>query len=443
MRFHRTLPLLVLALLALLCGACARGGGDAQTATQYHCPMHPDYVSDKPGDCPICGMRLVPIVKRDKTAAATPADRAGSGNELTPAPGQVPGLAPVEESPEALRIAGVQIAVAERKPLTLSSRAAGLVTADESRVRHIHTKISGWVEKLYVNTTGQPVRAGQPLLAIYSPQLLATQEEYLRAREAAARFSGSSLPEVREGGQDLLAAARRRLELFDVPHDVITRLERTGKAQRTITLTAPVSGYVTGKEVFEGMEIDPGIDLFTVTDLSQVWVEADFYEYESSALRLGQRAVISLPYDPGAQLAGRVSFIYPVLDPQSRTLKVRIEFPNPGLVLKPGMYVDVIPETETRDGVVVPDSAVVDTGLRQVVFVRQGDTFEPREVRVGTRAEGQAMILQGLQEGEQVAVKANFLLDSESRLRAALSGAAAPRPTAPKAAPHQHGGGGQ
>src|SRR4029077_4285664 len=189
------------------------------------------------------------------TAAATPPAQAGSGNDLTPAAGQVPGLAPVEEGPEALRIAGAQTAAAERKPLTLNSRAVGLVTADESRVRHIHTKISGWVEKLYVNTTGQAVRAGPPLLAIYSPPLLATQEEYLRAREAASRFSGSSLPEVREGGEDLLTAARRRLELFDVPRDVITRLERTGKAQRTITLTAPVSGYVTAKEVFEGMEI--------------------------------------------------------------------------------------------------------------------------------------------------------------------------------------------
>ena len=459
---------LLVALLVAAPLACHRETHDVQ---QYYCPMHPDYHSDKPGDCPICGMRLVPVEKKkeEKPAAAPTSSQTGSNgrrvafyrNPMNPsitspvpakdemgmdyvpvysdetgaAAGGIQGLAPVETTGEGLRLAGVQTAMAERRELSRATRVSGLVVADESRVRRVQTKISGWVEKLYVNATGQAVRAGQPLLALYSPELLATQEELLRAREAAGRFSQSSLPEVRRGGEELLTAARRRLELFDVPRATIERLERTGVAQRTITLTAPVSGYVTGKEVFEGQQVQPGMDLLTVTDLSRVWVEADFYESESRDLRLGGRAVVSLPYDPGARLAGRVAFLYPTVDPQTRTLKARLEFPNPGLVLKPGMYVDVIPELGARTGIVIPDSAVIDTGARQVVFVQKGaDAFEPREVRVGNRGDGQALILSGVVAGERVAVRANFLLDSESRLRAAIA-ALPPSPPA--------GGGGQ
>jgi RND family efflux transporter MFP subunit len=452
----RTTVLLVsilgLALLGLACGHTPETG-------QYYCPMHPDYVSDKPGDCPICNMRLVkkpgkgaPKAERQAVApqarrvlfyrhpmnpsitSPVPAkdemgmdyvpvysDEAGAG-----AAGGPEGMARVEVGDQGRRLAGVQTAVAERQTLTSTTRAVGVVVADETRVRTVQTKVSGWVEKLYVNATGQPVRAGQPLLAIYSPQLLATQEEFLRARQTAERFSTSALPEVRQGGEDLLAASRRRLELFDVPRGTIAQLERTGKAQRTVTLTAPASGYVTSKEVFEGQEVQPGMTLFTITDLSRVWVEADFYQMESRALAVGQKADISLPNDPGVRLSGRLTLVYPTLDPQSRTLKARIEFANPGLLLKPGMYVDVIPDLATQTGVVVPDSAVLDTGVRQVVFVEkrtdQGAAFEPREVRVGSRGDGKALILQGVEAGERVAVAANFLLDSESRLRAAVAG---------------------
>jgi Cu(I)/Ag(I) efflux system membrane fusion protein len=447
----------LVALLLLAPLACHRDAHDGQ---QYYCPMHPDYRSDKPGDCPICGMRLVPVEKKkeEKPAAAAPSSSASQAapngrriafyrNPMNPsvtspvpakdemgmdyvpvysdetrgAAGGIQGLAPVEATGEGIRLAGVQTAVAERRELSRATRASGVVVADETRVRRVQTKVTGWVEKLYVNATGQLVRAGQPLLALYSPELLATQEEFLRAREAAGRFSSSSLPEVRRGGEELLTAARRRLELFDVPRGVIERLERGGAAQRTVTLTAPVSGYATGKGVFEGQQVQPGMDLLTVTDLSRVWVEADFYEYESRDLRQGGRAVISLPYDPGARLAGRVAFLYPTVDPQTRTLKARLEFPNPGLVLKPGMYVDVTPDLGAQAGIVIPDSAVIDTGVRQVVFVARGNTFEPREVRVGNRGDGQALILSGIQAGERVAVRANFLLDSESRLRAALA----------------------
>jgi membrane fusion protein, copper/silver efflux system len=422
-----TLFILVSLLGLLLLGlplACRQVGKDAKNGPSpsaerkvlyYRNPMNPSVTSPVPAKDDM-GMDYVPVY----------------ADEVNGAAGGIDGLAPVEAGQEGFRLAGVQTAVAERQELTRTTRAPGLVVPDETRLRHVHSRTSGWIEKLYVNYTGQQVRAGQPLLSIYSPELLATQQEFLRAREAAARFSGSSLPEVRRGGEELLTAARSRLELLDVPPGFISHLESTGKAQRTVILTAPASGYVTGKEIFEGQEVQPGMDLLTLTDLSRVWIEAGFYEYEARALRLGQKVVVTLPYDPGGRLTGRVAFIYPTLDPQSRTVKVRLEFPNPGLALKPGMYVDVTPELESRVGIVIPDSAVIDTGVRQVVFVEKGNAFVPREVRVGSRGDGKALVLSGIEAGERVAVRANFLLDSESRLRAAISALPPSRPAQPR-----------
>jgi RND family efflux transporter MFP subunit len=227
---------------------------------------------------------------------------------------------------------------------------------------------------------------------------------------------------VRKLGEELLTAARRRLELFDVPESFIQELAREGKPRRTVTLNAPSSGFVTSKGIFEGQEVQPGMELFTVTDLSRVWIEADLYEYEAQAVRVGQEATLTLPYDPGVVLRGRVAFVYPYLSPESRTLKVRFDFPNPNLVLKPAMYVDVSLALESSEGIVIPDSAVMDTGVRQVVFVEvSAGTFEPRVVKLGVRGDGRAQVLAGVGDGEKVVVKANFLLDSESRLRAALA----------------------
>jgi multidrug efflux pump subunit AcrA (membrane-fusion protein) len=328
----------------------------------------------------------------------------------------------------------VQTAAATQERLARTIRAVGTVTADETRIRHVHTKIPGWVEKLYVNFTGQIVTKGEPILSIYSQDLLATQEEYLKARETASRFASSELPEVRKGGDDLVRAARRRLELNDVPDAFINRLESTGETERSVTLDAPVSGFVTMKDVFEGQQVDPAMELFTVADLSRVWVEADFYEYEAKVLHLGDKAIVSLPYDATTRLQGRIAFINPTLNADTRTLTVRFEFPNSGMALKPGMFANVELETEAMEGVVIPDSALLDTGERQVVFVGKGnEVFEPREVRVGVRAGGKAQILAGVAEGEQVVIRANFLLDSESRLRAAIAGMGA--------GGHQHGAG--
>jgi len=399
--------LAVLVILAITLSGC-RDQTAAAKPLYYRNPMDPKITSPVPTKDSM-GMDYV-AVYAEASAPAVPAQ----------APSGVPGFAPVAMNEQELRLAGVQTAVAESQVLRRTLRAVGVVAPDETRVRHVHTKISGWIEKLYVNSMGQIVRAGQPLLAIYSPQILATQEEYLRTRETAGRFAASSIPEVRRGGEDLLVATRRRLELFDVPQSLIARIEKTGKPERTVTLPAPVSGYVTGKEIFEGMEVQPGLDLLVITDLSRVWVEADFYENESRALTVGRTAAVTLPNDPGVHLTARIAYVYPTLDPQSRTLKARLELPNPKMILKPGMYVDVMPEIEATEGVVVPDSAVIDSGLRKVVFVEKDGAFAPREVTVGGGADGKVIILSGLQPGEHVAVRANFLLDSESRLRAAV-----------------------
>ncbi|MBF8261168.1 MAG: HlyD D23 protein, partial [candidate division NC10 bacterium] len=284
-------------------------------------------------------------------------------------------------------------------------------------------KIEGWVETLHVNFTGQVVAKGQPLMDIYSPELMSSQREYLLAIEMHNRMKENPYPEERKMAEDLVQSSRRRLELFDVPQNFIDELEKTKKTRRTVTLNAPASGHVTAKEVFAGMRVMPGMELFTVTDLSRVWIEADLYEYEARSVRLGQAATLTPAYDPGHRLKGKVAYVYPTLSPESRTLKVRFEFPNQGLRLKPQMYADVVFELESASGVVIPDSALIDSGVRQIVFVDLGGgSLEPREVKIGVRGDGKVQILSGVKEGERVAVRANFLLDSESRLRAALAG---------------------
>ncbi|MBI5016230.1 MAG: efflux RND transporter periplasmic adaptor subunit [Deltaproteobacteria bacterium] len=447
----------------------------AGKAEQYTCGMHPWIISDKPGECPICGMKLTKI--EEQPAAATPAapkseadeffsDAGGSAPEKTAAKGErkllfyrnpmnpavtsptpakdemgmdyvpvysdevgapaagggVEGLATIRVGEEALRLSGVQTASATRETVRRTVRTVGIVVPDETRIRHVHTKIEGWVEKLYTNFTGEVVRQGQPILSLYSPELLATQEEFLKAKETAAKFAGSRSPDVRSLGEELQHSARRRLELFDVPKSFIAQLEKTGAIQRSVTLNAPTSGFVTAKDVFEGQKVEPGMELFSVTDLSRVWIEADLYEYEAGAVKVGQEATLALAFQPGVQLKGRVAFVFPYLSPETRTLKVRFEFPNPNMVLKPQMYADVTLSLAAAQGVTIPDSAMIDTGVRKVVFVETSPgSFEPREVKVGVRGEGKAQVLAGVKEGEKVVVKANFLLDSESRLRAALT----------------------
>jgi RND family efflux transporter MFP subunit len=412
-RSHLWIVILVLSLPWL-----ASCGGGPKEAVPYHCPMHPTYTADGPGECPICGMDLVPIPKEspDTTHAAMKHEDTSHG--------AVPGYSTVHASPEGVSLAGVRTAPAVRGPLSRTVRAVGNVVADETRAHEVHTRISGWVERLLVDFTGQFVGKGDPLLEIYSPELVASQDEYVRARRAVERFAQSSLPEVREGADELVMSARERLLSFDVPAKLLDRLDAGAEAQRTVTLDAPASGFVTTKDVFAGSRVDPGMTLFTISDLSRIWVEAEAYEQEAPLIRLGQAAEITLPYDPAFKSTGRVSYVYPTLDVATRTIRVRVELANPDFTLKPGMYANVELSLESADGVLIPEDAVLDSGLRQVVFVETGErVFEPREVDLGVRSDGQVLVLAGVSEGERVVVGANFLLDSESRLRSAIGAA--------------------
>jgi RND family efflux transporter MFP subunit len=333
----------------------------------------------------------------------------------------VSGLAPVDVSADGLRLAGVRTAVAEQGKIARSIRAVGVVRADETRVRHVHTKTSGWVEKLYVNFTGEPVAKGRPILSIYSQELMGAQYEYLQAKKGAGALVKSDLAAMREGADDMVSAARRRLELLDVPKKQVDELEQTGTPNRATVLSAPVGGVVMSKNVFEGQQVDPGTELFTVTDLSQVWLEADVYESESASVHVGQEGRISFVNDPGTMVPARIKYIYPYLNAETRTLRVRFVLPNPGMKLRLESYANVEIPVEADSGAIVPDSAILDTGVRQVVFVNTEEGhFVPRLVKVGIRADGRAQIVNGIVPGEKVVVKANFLIDSESRLRAAL-----------------------
>lgn len=417
--------LAIVVAIALVMASTPGCTHQAHPAQEYTCPMHPAYVTDHPGDCPICNMRLVPRVAADSTQRAPQAT----------GPGVVAGHADIALRGDSRQLAGVQTAVAVREPLARRIRTVGIIVPDETRIHHMHVKIGGFVESLLINVTGQRVRQGDPAFTLYSPELLASQEELLHARRAVAQLAPDAPAEMRRGAEDLLAAARRRLELLDVPVDFIATVERTGQTQRTVTFAVPVSGYVTMKKVIEGQQVEPGFELFTITDLSHVWIEADFYENEAHLVAAGQTADLTLPYDPGTTLVAKVSYVYPYVDPESRTLKVRFDLENPRLVLKPSMYVDVWLSVQSTEGVVIPESAVLDSGERQIVFVEtEGDRFEARTVKIGLRSDGRAQVLSGVETGERVVVRANFLLDSESRLRGALTEPDAPAP-APKPAP--------
>lgn len=337
--------------------------------------------------------------------------------------GKMQELAPgtVQISPERQQLIGVKIGRVELRPLEKLIRTVGRVDFDERKMVTFSPKIGGWIEELYIDFTGRYVKQGEPLLTIYSPELVSTQEEYLSVLRARKDLMKSPFSEVAASGSSLAESARRRLRLWDISDDQIKTLEETGQVSRTLTLYSPFSGFVLEKMAYKGMSLMPGTALFKLADLSVVWLNADIYEYELPFISLGQQATIRLSYLPGETFTGKAIYIYPALDPNTRTAKVRFEFPNPGGKLKPEMYGNVEIKIPLGRRLVVPEGAIIDTGIRQMVIIDKGEGyFEPREVKTGAKAGDYQEILTGLKVGERVVTRANFLIDSESKFKEAL-----------------------
>jgi membrane fusion protein, copper/silver efflux system len=335
------------------------------------------------------------------------------------------GPATIEISPERQQLIGVRIGTVEKKSLEKLIRTVGRIDYDEKRIFIVSPKVGGWIEDLFVDFTGRFVRKGDPLLTIYSPELVATQEEYLLALHAREEWSKSSFPEVSTGGNLLAESAHRRLKLWDISDEQIEALRESGKIQKTLTLYSPFSGVVLEKMVNRGMYIMPGTTVYRIGDLSVVWLIADIYEYELPLIRLGQQANMRLSYVADSDFTGKAIYIYPYLDPQTRTAKVRFEFPNPAGLLKPEMFAEVEIKIQLGTRLAVVESAVIDTGVRKIAIIAKGTGyFEPREVQLGTKAEGYFEVIDGISAGERVVTSANFLIDSESKLKEAIGGMA-------------------
>lgn len=312
---------------------------------------------------------------------------------------------------------GITFGSAEVRPLSVETRATGVVTFDETRIAQVAPRFGGFVEHLYVNFTGQPVRRGQPLLEIYSPELVAAQQELLLAGQLQRDIGGSAVPGVPGRATDLVDAAKRRLQLWDIPDGQIEQILRTRKVRRTLTLFAPASGVVVEKKVLQGQSITTGDVLYTIADLSDVWVDVELRETDAALVRPGSLAGIEVAGLPGHTFAGRVSYVYPTLDSASRSVQARVIVPNPGGTLKPGMYATVRLTTPGASALTVPSSAVLRTGERNVVFVRtQGGELAPHDVQPGRTAGDYTEILSGVLAGQRVVTSGQFLLDSESNL---------------------------
>ena len=414
----------------------------------YQDPMHRWYHSDKPGIAPDCGMKLVPVYAAEAPDQPKPgqpkilyyqdamnpshhSDKPGiapDGMKLvpvyasdTPAAALPPGG--VEISSARQQAMGVTTAKAEYRALDQTIRSVGQVAMDETRLVHVHVRTSGWIKRVFVDYTWQQVKQGDPLFTFYSPDLLATEQEYLLALKARDSLGKSSFPEIATAGASLLEAARRRLELWDLTEGELQELEHSGKPAHDTTIYAPAGGYVVDRKAFANQYVTPETDIYQLEDLSSIWAEGEIYESDAPSVSVGQSAVLTTDALPNAALRGRISFISPTVKPDTRTISVRVEFPNPGVKLKPGMFVNMELHRGLGRRLTVPVDAVLDSGAHQRVFVDRGKgVFEPRNVTVGAREGDYAVILSGLRAGELVVTRANFLIDSESNLRQSVEG---------------------
>jgi RND family efflux transporter MFP subunit len=403
--------LIAIALICLAVGLGAgwltfRGGSPNETGGRkilyYRDPMNPSITSPTLKKAPD-GMDYVPVYAGED-----------SGQE---------GKKGIKIDPVAVQNIGVKTEEVGKRNLSKTIRTVGLVTVNETKVFSINTKIMGWVEKLYVNYTGMPVRKNEPLLELYSPELVTTQEEYLQALGYRMRLAESSLPESQRGAEQLVESARRRLLNWDITEDEIAELEKRGTPKKTLTFYSPVAGIVTDKMVNSGQNVEAGMELFKIADLSTVWVQADIYQYELPWVRVGQKATVELSYLPGVSAEGTISYIYPSLDAETKTAKVRIEIQNtPNIDYKPDMYATIrIASPLTYEVLAVPAQAIIHSGERNIAVISLGDGyFESRDVRLGITAGDYVEILEGLQQGDVIVTSSQFLIDSESNLKAAL-----------------------
>jgi len=359
----------------------------AAEAAVYTCSMHPHVRQHGPGKCPVCGMDLVAVTQSRDVAI----------------------------EPGRQELLGVTTGTVELRPAASEIRAVGRVAFDETRLEDVTVKYGGYIGRLHVEQTGQAVRRGQTLFTLYSPELYAAQQEYLATLVSQRAARQTSVP---DRADYLVTAARQKLRLWDLSDAQVRRIEETGEAVREIAVASPASGYVVEKDVVQGAAVQPGMRLFRIAGLDRVWVEAEVYESELPRVRAGQSALVTLPYLPGEELRGRVSLILPALNPESRTGRVRIDLANPRGLLKPDMYADVLLRSEGREVPMVPESAVIYTGPRQIVFVDLGEgRFRQQEVRLGPRSGDAFEVLSGLKPGDRVVTSGNFLIDAEARLQ--------------------------
>jgi len=324
-------------------------------------------------------------------------------------------------SPERQQLIGIRTAHVVRRSLDRTVRTVGIVTYDERRVAHIHTKVTGWIESLQVDFTGEFVDEGQQLLEIYSPELLSTQEEYLLALRARGSLGNSSFEEVRRSADSLVNATRRRLQLWDITDEQIMAIEEMGEPFEKLPVFSPIRGFVIHKSAYEGQHVGPDTELYTIADLREVWITADIYEYDLPLVEVGQRARVTLPYFSGELFEGVVDYIYPYMSGETRTAKARLVFPNPDWKLKPEMYANVELIAELGQGLVIPGDAVIDTGTRKVAFrVLPGGHFQPVEIETGFKVGDLLQVISGLEEGEEIVTGAAFLVDSETKLGSAM-----------------------
>lgn len=377
--------------------------------TLYTCSMHPFIIKDKPGTCPICGMELI------KKIDNAPAD----GTPQTPEQKQQADmLGHVSLSPTQRVMANVATVAAKQSTLNKEINAVGIVQYDQSRQAKVTAWISGRIDKLYVTSVGAYVSKNKPVADVYSPDLLATQQEYLLAIKSREQLKNSPIPSISQNGDGLVASSKQRLMLFGVKESQIAELEKAGKPNIRLPIYTPQSGVVIEKMVQQGQYVNTGDPLFNIADLSTVWVEIEVYENEFPNIHIGQSVEVRSQSFPGKPFTGRISFIYPFLDPKTRTVKARVEMPNPGMKLKPDMFVNAIIKVPLGSAIVVPVTAVIDTGKRQVVWVETSPgMFEPRDVQLGQQTDDKVQILSGINPGDKVAVSGSYLIDSESQLK--------------------------